>query len=55
MTSNEHGSPSPLLGERGLGGEGMSAAVAPDGSMLVYPSPPGPLSPKRGEGEKDFD
>ncbi len=48
----QSGSPSPLLGERGLGGEGMSAGIKPATRHPEDPSPPGPLSPKRGEGEK---
>ncbi len=48
------GSPSPLLGERGLGGEGMCGKYCVGGRRLQNPSPPDPLSPKRGEGEKDL-
>ncbi len=44
-------SPSPLLGERGSGGEGMSTTLATEVRRPVDPSPPNPLSPKRGEGE----
>ncbi len=49
-----NGSPSPLLGERGSGGEGMSAAIELTDRRPQDPSPPDPLSPKRGEGGEEF-
>ncbi len=52
---SQSGSPSPLLGERGLGGEGMSPAIEPTAQRPKNPSPPAPLSPKRGEGEKELE
>ncbi len=43
--------PSPRFGERGTGGEGSSGAGPQVQSTADIPSPPGPLSPKRGQGE----
>ncbi len=54
LKANVIHSPSPLLGERGLGGEGMSAATELVDRRIEDPSPPDPLSPKRGEGGKEL-
>ncbi len=44
-------SPSPRFGERGSGGEGSSCVGRVEAGSADIPSPPNPLSPKRGEGE----
>ncbi len=47
------GSPSPLLGERGLGGEGMSPPPRSGVQLTPNTSPPNPIVPRRGRGQND--
>ncbi len=44
----------PACRERGSGGEGFVRLRTPTGLAVDIPSPPNPLSPKRGEGEPFF-